>query len=189
MKRVNLVALVVMSAAIVSVGCGKKVPPAATAAPATPVVESAPPAPPRAAASVPAPSATTGLSEDELFARKSLADLNAERPLGDVLFELDDWTLGEDARAVLQKNANWLRRWTSTRITVEGHCDDRGTGEYNMALGERRANAVKEYLGSLGVGSDRILVVSKGEESPVCVDSHEACWQQNRRGHPIITAK
>ena len=189
MKRVNVVALVVMSAAIVSVGCGKKVPPAATAAPAPPVVESAPPAPPRAAASVPAPASTTALSEDELFARKSLAELNAERPLGAVLFELDDWTLGEDARGVLQKKANWLRRWASTRITIEGHCDDRGTGEYNMALGERRANAVKEYLGSLGVASERILVVSKGEESPVCVDSSESCWQQNRRGHPIITAK
>jgi peptidoglycan-associated lipoprotein len=189
MKRVNVVALVVMSAAIVSVGCGKKVPPAATAAPAPPVVvEPAPPAPPRASASVPTP-APTALSEEELFARKSLAELNAERPLGDVMFELDNWTLGDNARAVLQKNADWLRRWASTRITVEGHCDDRGTGEYNMALGERRANAVKEYLGSLGVASERILVVSKGEESPVCVDSAESCWQQNRRGHPIITAK
>lgn len=188
MKRVNVVALVVMSAAIVSIGCGKKVPPAATAAPAPPIVEPAPPAPPRASASVPAP-ASTALTEEELFAGKSLAELNAERPLGDVRFELDDWTLGEDARVVLQKNADWLRRWASTRITIEGHCDDRGTGEYNMALGERRANAVKEYLGSLGVASDRMLVVSKGEESPVCLDAHEGCWQQNRRGHPIITAK
>ena len=188
MKRVNVVALVVMSAAIVSIGCGKKVPPAATAAPAPLVVEPAPPAPPRASASVPAPS-STALTEEELFARKSLAELNAERPLADVRFELDDWTLGEDARVVLQKNADWLRRWASTRVTIEGHCDDRGTGEYNMALGERRAHAVKEYLGNLGVSPERILVVSKGEESPVCVDSHEGCWQQNRRGHPIITAK
>src|SRR5688500_842961 len=156
MKRVNVVALVVMSAAIVSIGCGKKVPPAATAAPAPPVVEPAPPAPPRASASVPAPS-STALTEEELFARKSLAELNAERPLGDVRFELDDWTLGEDARVVLQKNADWLRRWASTRVTIEGHCDDRGTGEYNMALGERRAHAVKEYLGNLGVAPERIL--------------------------------
>ena len=188
MKRVYVVALVIMSASFVSIGCGKKVPPAATAAPAPPVVESAPPAPPRPSASVAAPS-PTALSEDDLFARKTLAELNAERPLGDVTFNLDDWTIGDDARVVLQKNADWLRRWTSTRITIEGHCDDRGTGEYNLGLGERRANAVKEYLGSLGVDSDRILVVSRGEESPVCVDSHEGCWQQNRRGHPIITAK
>jgi peptidoglycan-associated lipoprotein len=95
----------------------------------------------------------------------------------------------DDARATLQANAAWLGRWTSTRITIEGHCDGRGTSEYNLALGERRANAVKEYLMSLGVAADRLIVVSKGEESPACFDEHESCWQQNRRGHPVITAK
>jgi hypothetical protein len=79
--------------------------------------------------------------------------------------------------------------WTSTRITVEGHCDSRGTAEYNLALGERRASAVKDYLVSLGIAPDRIATVSKGEETPVCLEESEGCWQQNRRGHPIITAK
>ena len=116
-------------------------------------------------------------------------ELNAERPLGDAFFDFDQWVIREDARAILQTNAEWLRRWTSTRITIEGHCDERGTSEYNLALGERRANAAKEYLVSLGVTPDRVLVVSKGEETPVCTEAHEACWQQNRRGHPIITAK
>jgi peptidoglycan-associated lipoprotein len=92
-------------------------------------------------------------------------------------------------RAILQANAEWLRRWPSTRVTIEGHCDSRGTSEYNLALGERRANAVREYLVSLGVAADRLVVVSKGEETPVCFEEHEGCWQQNRRGHPIITAK
>jgi peptidoglycan-associated lipoprotein len=95
----------------------------------------------------------------------------------------------DDARAILQRNADFLRRWPTTRITIEGHCDERGTNEYNLALGERRANAVKEYLVSLGIAGDRLLAISKGEESPVCTESSEACWQRNRRGHPLFTAK
>ena len=133
--------------------------------------------------------AAAALSDHEIFARKTLDELNAERPLHDVFFELDYWVIGQEGRATLQKNADWLMRWPSTRVTIEGHCDDRGTGEYNLALGERRANGVREYLGNLGVPPDRILVVSKGEESPVCRETDESCRQQNRRGHPIITAK
>ena len=189
MRRLYFVGLTILCTAIVSMGCGKKVPPAtASNAPPSPVVDAPPPPPSRTAAPAPA-TASTALSEEELFARKTLDQLNAERPLADVLFNLDDWTLREDARVVLQRNAEWLMRWKSTRVTIEGHCDDRGTGEYNLALGERRANAVKDYLASLGVTPDRVLVVTKGEESPVCFDTNEGCWQQNRRGHPIITAK
>jgi peptidoglycan-associated lipoprotein len=129
------------------------------------------------------------LTEEEIFARKSLEELNAEMPLGDVLFDYDESTIRADARPILQKNADWLRRWTSTRISVEGHCDARGTNEYNLALGERRANALKEYLVGLGVGADRIIAVSKGEETPLCTEESEACFQRNRRGHHLITAK
>ena len=91
--------------------------------------------------------------------------------------------------APLQKNAEWMKRWTSTRITVEGHCDERGTPEYNLALGERRANAVQGLSGQPRHAGDRVAVVSKGKESPFCTESNEACWQQNRRGHFLITAK
>ena len=169
-------------------GCSKKVPvPVASASPPPPVVETAPPPPPAASAQV-APSAAA-LTDEEIFARKTLDELNAERPLKDVFFELDEWVIGQEGRETLQKNAEWLLRWTSTRVTIEGHCDDRGTDEYNLGLGERRANVVKEYLGSLGVTPDRVLVVSKGEESPVCRETAESCWHQNRRGHPIISAK
>jgi peptidoglycan-associated lipoprotein len=129
------------------------------------------------------------LSEDEIFAQKSLDQLNKERPLGDVYFELDSSSIRDDARASLSTNATWLKRWTGTRINIEGHCDERGTAEYNLGLGERRANAVKAYLVELGVPADRITVVSKGKESPFCTESNESCWQQNRRGHFIITAK
>ena len=92
-------------------------------------------------------------------------------------------------RADLQKNSEYLKRWNSTKISVEGHCDSRGTAEYNIALGERRAKAVASYLGSLGIGADRIMTVSKGKETPFCTEEGEACWSQNRRGHFIFTAK
>ena len=107
----------------------------------------------------------------------------------DVYFDLDQSTIRDDARAILSKNADYMKRWTSTRINIEGHCDERGTAEYNLGLGERRANAVKQYLVSLGIAADRINVISKGKEAPVCTESAESCWQQNRRGHPVFTAK
>jgi peptidoglycan-associated lipoprotein len=106
-----------------------------------------------------------------------------------VFFDFDQSTLRDDARASLQKNAEWLRRWSSTRLTVEGHCDNRGTPEYNLALGERRASAVRDYLVSLGVSGDRIQAVSKGEEQPFCREDTESCWQENRRGHFVFTGK
>ena len=120
---------------------------------------------------------------------KSLDQLNAERPLADVYFDLDESSIRDDARPLLQRNAEWMKRWPSTRVNVEGHCDERGTAEYNLGLGDRRSNSVKDYLVSLGIPADRINVVSKGKESPVCTDRTEACWQQNRRGHFVITAK
>ncbi len=86
-----------------------------------------------------------------MFAQKSLAQLNSERPLSDVYFDLDESTIKDDAKASLSTNATWLKRWTGTRINIEGHCDERGTAEYNLGLGERRANAVKAYLVELGV--------------------------------------
>ena len=118
-----------------------------------------------------------------------MAQLNAEGVLGDVYFDLDMYGIREDGRAPLQKNADYMKRWSSLRVTVEGHCDERGTAEYNLSLGERRSNAAKGYLVSLGIAADRITVVSKGKETPFCSDSNEACWQQNRRGHFVITGK
>ena len=129
------------------------------------------------------------MSEDEIFARKSLDQLNAERPLSDVYFDLDQSELREGDRPALQKDAEWMKRWTTTNVTVEGHADSRGSSEYNLALGNRRATVVKDYLVSLGIPAGRIAVVSKGKEQPFCTEENEACWQQNRRGHFIVTAK
>jgi|SRR5581483_10451946 len=179
------------AAAVIGGACHHRVAPAAAAAPAARPTATAPaaprapgPPPPPAAARAPAP-----LSEEELFRRKSLDELNAERPLGDVFFDYDQNVLREDGRAALQRDASWLARWPSTRILVEGHCDERGTAEYNLALGERRAAAVRDYLVSLGVTPERIEVRSLGKEAPFCRESGESCWSQNRRGHFVITAK
>jgi peptidoglycan-associated lipoprotein len=189
MNSMRMIFLMAVCTVAVSVACGKKAAVASLPMPA-PAVDEAPPAPPAPPPPSPAPTPiAAALSEEELFARKTLDELNAERPLADAFFDVDEAAIREDARPALQRNAEWLRRWTSTRVTIEGHCDARGTREYNLALGERRAGAVKDYLVSLGVDADRVAVISKGKESPVCFDESEECWQQNRRAHPIITAK
>jgi peptidoglycan-associated lipoprotein len=124
-----------------------------------------------------------------VFAKKTLDQLNAEMPLTDVTFDYDMSLIRDDQRATLQKNADYMRRWTSIRVTIEGHADARGTNEYNLALGERRGNAVRDYLVGLGIAAERMVVISKGEESPLCTDETEGCFARNRRGHFIITAK
>ena len=171
--------------------CSKKVPPPPPPPPAPPAAPAPPPPPPPPPppAPAPAPAPPRPLTEDELFAKKTLDQLNAERPLGDVLFDYDQSAVREDQRGLLQKNADYMRRWTSIRVTIEGHADARGTNEYNLALGERRGNAVKDYLVSLGIAADRMSVISKGEEAGLCTEMTEDCYQRNRRGHFIITAK
>ena len=177
--------------AVAAAGCHKKVAAAPPAPPPPPPPPTAPPPPPAPApppAPTPAP-APRPLSEEELFARKSVDQLNAEKPLSDVFFELDRTDIKDEGRSILQRDADWLKRWTSTQVTIEGHCDSRGSSEYNLGLGSRRASAVKDYLVSLGVQATRLTTVSKGKEQPVCTDENESCWSQNRRGHFLITAK
>lgn len=191
MFRVSRVsALICMMAVVVSIAtaCRHKAP-VASPPPAPPPTQAVPPPPPAPPPPVRPPAPPAPLTEDQIFARKSIADLNAEAPLGDALFAYDQSTIGDDARAVLSRNATWLARWPSTTVTVEGHCDERGTPEYNLALGERRAAAVKVYLVSLGIAPDRMTVVSYGKERPACTESSEPCWQRNRRGHATITGK
>ena len=172
---------------LLAAGCGKKAQPVPAPEAPRPMQEAPPPPVVDTPSDAPAP--TTALSEEEIFNRKTLEELNAERPLVDAFFDYDQWHVRNDARPGLQKNAEWLRRWSSTRVTISGHCDSRGTSEYNLALGERRAEAVKDYLVNLGVQPERLLVVSKGADSPVCESEAETCWQDNRRAHLVITAK
>jgi len=101
----------------------------------------------------------------------------------DAYFDYDSAELRPDARQALQRTADFLKNYPQARVTIEGHCDERGSTEYNLALGDRRANAVKQYLVSLGVPVERLTSTSWGKEKPFCMESTESCWQQNRRGH------
>jgi peptidoglycan-associated lipoprotein len=166
-------------------------PPAIAAPTSPPAAITAPPAsppPPRSNGLV-ATAAAKPLSESELFERMTLDQLNASHPLNDVFFDYDQNFLREDARQVLQRDAQWLAKWPQTKIRIDGHCDERGTEEYNLALGDQRAVAVRDYLTSLGVSRERIQAVSLGKESPFCTATGESCWAQNRRGHFVIAAK
>ncbi len=120
---------------------------------------------------------------------EDISTLNAKGYLKDAFFDFDKADLREDARTALSADADWLKQYSSIQVLVEGHCDERGTEEYNLSLGEKRASAVKGYLASLGVDASRIRTVSYGKDRPFCTDHNESCWQENRRGHFVITAK
>jgi peptidoglycan-associated lipoprotein len=126
-------------------------------------------------------------TEDEIFAKKTADEITRE--LSVVYFDTDKADLTDAGRAALQKNSDYLRRWTSVRVMIEGHADSRGTNEYNLALGERRASAARDYIISLGIAAARITIVSKGEEAPLCQEDAESCWSQNRRAYFVVTAK
>ena len=119
----------------------------------------------------------------------TLKDINAQSPLADVQFGYDSAELSGEARASLDANVRWLRRNPSVTILIEGHCDERGTVEYNLALGERRAMAAYNFIASSGVPSERMKTISYGKEFPVDPGHHEAAWTRNRRGHFVITSK
>lgn len=106
--------------------------------------------------------------------------------IGDIYFDFDRYEIRPDAVPTLKKVAQILQRHPQLRLIIEGHCDERGTNEYNFALGQRRANSAKQYLVSLGVASTRIDIVSYGEEKPLCTEQNEACWQRNRRAHFVF---
>jgi len=112
-------------------------------------------------------------TQDEIFTKE----------VRDAFFDFNKADIRADARTALGKTAEYLRNYPAERVTIEGHCDERGSTEYNLALGDRRASAAKQYLVSLGISADRINTVSFGKEKPFCMQSTEDCYQQNRRGH------
>jgi peptidoglycan-associated lipoprotein len=109
-----------------------------------------------------------------------------EQNVRDAFFDFNKADIRPDARDALTKDAEFLRSYSTVHITIEGHCDERGSTEYNLGLGQRRAQASKNYLVSLGISADRIDTVSWGKERPFCTESNEDCWQQNRRGHFVM---
>lgn len=136
-----------------------------------------------------APSALRGDSKEQGATRRGAGTsgaFTATEALSDIFFDFDQYLLTEGAQNILQKNAEWLRSHPQARILIEGHCDERGTVEYNLALGERRAQSVKDYLSNLGISSDRISMISYGKEKPFVVGYSEESWAQNRRAHFLL---
>jgi peptidoglycan-associated lipoprotein len=168
-------------------GCGKKQPPIAQPSPSGTATTA--PAPPRPEAeALPVPPEPLAISEDAISGR-SLEDLNRDSPFKTAFFPLDGAELDDEGRAVVTANAAIMRKYPTWMITVEGHCDERGTAEYNLALGERRAVAVKTYLMSLGIAGDRVRTVSYGKEFPFDPAHDEKAWANNRRAQFVITSK
>jgi peptidoglycan-associated lipoprotein len=189
--RAVLVVLVMLAIGVSA--CGKKKPPVARAIPPP----AAAPSPSGSASRVPAPPEPVAeptivppepLREDSI-ASASLDDINRNSPLKPVFFEYDSSELAGDAMGILNANALVLKKYPSWTITIEGHCDERGTAEYNLALGERRAVASRAYLVSLGISADRLRTVSYGKEFPFEPGHDENAYVKNRRAHFVITAK
>ncbi len=198
MSRSSLMSFLVVGALWLASACGGKTPPAIS--PTTPPprpqafpgggsppssrppVPPAPDAPPILAAELPVVSA-------DPLATMDTDEINRQAPLGPVLFGYDSDSVDAEGQKVLTDNAAILKKYPTWAITIEGHSDERGTAEYNLALGERRALATKSYLLSLGISADRIRTVSYGKEFPFDPGHDEAAYAKNRRGHFVVTAK
>lgn len=177
--------VLVLAVSLVVAGCSKK-------EPAPPPVEP-PPAPaeePQEVEPAPAPEPqdqTPSPLDGELIEANKYAV--EQGLLGHIYFDFDKYDLKPDARERLAKNADFMKGNPQFVFTIEGHCDERGTNAYNIALGDRRATAAKDYLVSLGVAPTRLKTISYGEEQPVCMESNESCWQRNRRAHFVISGR
>ncbi len=117
------------------------------------------------------------------------AAATASAGLQDVFFAFDKWNITDDGKKALQSDAQWLKANDGKGLTIEGHCDERGTQAYNLVLGEKRAKAVRSYLADLGVDTKRMVVTSYGKDRPFCQEHTEDCYQQNRRGHLVLKVK
>lgn len=187
------VATLLTLCALTIAACGGKKPPVARPAPPPPAASDTsttgtrPPAPPEPV-SEPIVVPSEPVREDRI-ASSSLDDLNRNSPLKPAFFELDSSELSADAQKSLSDNAALLKQNLTWAVTIEGHCDERGTAEYNLALGERRAIAARAYLVSLGISADRLRTVSYGKEFPFDPGHDESAYSKNRRAHFVVTAK
>jgi peptidoglycan-associated lipoprotein len=166
-------------AVVALVACGKKPAPA----PPAPVAPEAPPLAP--------PAPDVAAQEDEYTRIKAMSSDEIDRLglLQEIHFDFDRYDIRESERPILEKNAQTLKKLDFLVVKIEGHCDERGTVEYNIALGERRARAAYDYLVSLGVSAARMKTVSYGKEVPLCTASTDECWERNRRAHFKVTGK
>ncbi len=181
---------VVFLCGLVSLACSRNPPPEAP--PDTPplpptVLDNVPDPPEPPVEPEPPPPPPPVIEPEEELVTRSLEELNQDSPLQPVFFAYDSAEIDAASRRVLDQNAEVLRRNPNWVITIEGHCDERGTAEYNLALGERRAVAARQYLEDLGLAADRLRTVSYGKEFPFDPGHDEAAWRQNRRAHMVIS--
>ena len=185
----RLMVLVILMTVAVG-ACGKKQPPIARPMPppaaGTSTANVAPPPPPTPVAE---PAVTVPTMPEDSITGKTIDELNRDSPLRPLFFALDSSEVSAEGQRVLQENAAIMKKYPTWQITIEGHCDERGTAEYNLALGERRALAAKNYLVSLGIPADSVKTVSYGKEFPFDPGHDDSAWQKNRRAHFVITAK
>jgi peptidoglycan-associated lipoprotein len=183
-------AAIALLVSLTAAECGGKKPPVARPIPPPPPPSAStnrPPGPPEPVAE-PTVVPPEPVREDAISSA-SIDDLNRNSPLKPAYFEYDSSELTSEAQTVLNENAATLKRYPSWTVTIEGHCDERGTAEYNLALGERRAVTARAYLVSLGVSADRLRIVSYGKEFPFDAGHDETAFSKNRRAHFVITAK
>ena len=197
MKRVPVFTITLMLAAAVA-ACGPKKPapggpaptpfPTAGAAATTPTPT--PPPPPKQAPEPPLiVPPDPGITAGDPLTRAAIEDINKDSPLKPVFFAYDSDVLDDAARKTMAGNAEVMKKYGTWVITIEGHCDERGTAEYNLALGDRRAIAAKNYMVTLGIAADRLRTVSYGNEFPFDPAHEETAWSQNRRAHFMLTSK
>jgi peptidoglycan-associated lipoprotein len=171
LSSVTLVALILT---FLFVGCAKEEPPPPTVEP-----------PPRPAAPPPPPPSPPPPPPGPSISQQAFQEFQNQ----DIYFDFDKYDLRTDARATLDRKASFLNQNSSVRVQIEGHTDERGTAEYNLALGERRANAAKQYLTTAGISAGRLSTISYGEERPLDPAQNEAAWAKNRRDHFVITGQ
>lgn len=174
LKKIYPILIILLSGGLILTGCKKKE-----------VAEKVPP--PVVQKEEPTKQWTPEKPQEELKVESKADYYNKLGVLKRIHFETDKWNILPEYKEVLKKNAEWLLAHPEFKVIIEGHCDERNTEAYNLALGERRANAVKEYLIGLGVPGNRIQTVSYGESRPLCTEHDESCWQQNRRAEFLLT--
>ncbi|MBI2202330.1 MAG: peptidoglycan-associated lipoprotein Pal [Candidatus Rokubacteria bacterium] len=183
--------LIVLGLGVLLLGaCSKRPVTAAVAAPAPvvsrPSVPAQPAPPPAARAPVPAAATRPSGAARDASGRIPPGQFERVSDLVDIHFDFDQYAINPQAAKRLDANAVWLTKHPAHILLIEGHCDERGTGDYNIALAERRAFATRSYLVARGVRSSRITIVSYGEERPLCTERSEACWAKNRRAHFLV---
>lgn len=186
LRSTGLVLMAVLSVSLLLAGCSKKKPVTADEIPEAPAAEA-----PQEVSKPPAPSTEGDTRPDPLSEDLQTANAYAREQglLGDVYFDFDRYALKDEARDRLAKNAAFMKDHPEFTFTLEGHCDERGTNEYNLALGEKRASSAKDYMMSLGIPAGSMRNISYGEERGICSEASESCWWRNRRAHFMITGR